>query len=182
MARFFAVLIVAIASLATTPRADAQVLDPGMLITALAPERTGPIVRSIQANGSANFALDQPLPPGLDLPTVDVNVDFVDENHMLTTAGMTALRSVAVALSDPKLAGSRFQVAGHFTSPGAPAESQRASYRRAAVAREHLIAFYGLDPARLVPVGYGQSQPRDQVNYASPVNNRIAFINFDALN
>lgn len=181
MVRFLAVAIVGLACLSSPQGAVAQVLDPGGLISALAPERAGPIVRSIQANGNANFAADQPLPPGLDLPTVDVSVAFAPDNHTLTTAGMMALRSVAVAISDPKLAGSRFQIAGHFTSPGAPADSQRASFRRAAIVREHLIAFYGVDPARLAPVGYGQSQPRDQVNYASPVNNRIAFINIDAL-
>lgn len=161
---------------------SAQTVDPNMLIQTLAPERAGPIVRSLREQGAISLTPDQPLPPGLDLPTVDVRVDFAEGGHLLSTAGMMDLRSVAMALNAPQLAQSRFQVAGHYFNLSAPASALPVSYRRAAAVTEHLIAFYGVDPARLVPVGYGQTKPSDPGDYQSPLNSRIELINIDTLN
>ena len=55
------------------------------------------------------------------------------------------------------------------------------SARRAAVVAEHLAVFYGISSDRLVPVGYGNTKPLDVMVPDSPANERIEFINVDAL-
>lgn len=162
--------------------AAAQTVLPAVdsIVAALAPESAGPMVRSIAGAGALPFTGEQPIPAGFDFPAFSFQVGFDTGSHVLTTEGMTALRSIAAALLDGELAGSRFQVGAHVVQ-GSGLNAMPVSARRAAVVAEHLTVFYGIPADRLVPVGYGNTKPLDVMAPDSGANERIEFINIDVL-
>lgn len=162
--------------------AVAQTMLPAVdsMVAALQPEAAGPLVRSIAGAGTVPFTAEQPIPAGFDFPAVSVQVGFDAGSHVLTTEGMTALRAIAAALLDDSLDGARFQVGAHVVQ-GSGLDAMPVSARRAAVVAEHLAVFYGIPADRLVPLGYGNTKPLDALAPASPVNERIDFINVTAL-
>lgn len=158
--------------------ASAQVKTADEIIRGLHADNAGPIVRSMGAAATQALPPSNPLPPSFDFSRVDLAVQFSGDGHLLTTQGMTVLRSLAAALNDGRLAEGRFQIGAHAVVKGGAAASQPVSARRAAAVAEHLALFYGVDAARLFPVGYGQSSPVDAANLGNPANQRITVINF----
>lgn len=151
------------------------------IISALTPERTGPIVRSMTAQAKRGIAISGQLPPQVDLPKIALTVNFDLDSARLTNDGMIALRSLAKALLDDRLSGMTFQVAGHTDGRGDPAYNQRLSDRRARAVVDHLVGFYDVPRDRLVPIGYGFTQPANASNLLDPLNRRVEIINVQPL-
>lgn len=162
--------------------ASAQTVLPSVdsIVSALAPDSTGPMVRSMSQAGTIPMAPTTQIPAGFDFAHLDVQVEFDKGSHVLTTSGMTALRTLAAALLDPRLAKSKFQVAAHVT-PLSGGNALPVSSRRASAVVEHLVTFYGIPADKLVPVGYGNAKLLDVATPANPANERIELINIDAL-
>ncbi|MGB0506144.1 MAG: OmpA family protein [Pikeienuella sp.] len=158
--------------------ASAQVKTADAIIKELSADNAGPLVRSMGAAAATALPPSNPLPASFDFSRVDLTVQFDGDSHLLTTQGMTVLRSLAAALNDGKLKEGRFQIGAHAVAKGASNASQALSARRAATVVEHLSLFYGVDATRLFPVGYGQSAPIDAANLGNPLNQRITVINF----
>ena len=174
------------ASLSTGSDARAQtpVFLPSQdqIVAALSPAAAGPFVTQLgQAGQLAALQPSQPILAGYDFPAYSFTVEFDAGGSMLTTNGMTVLRAVAAALNDPALANSMFQVGAHVVQAGST-NAMPISNRRARVVVEHLTTFYGIPPHRLVPVGYGNGKLADMANPSSPANERIEFVNVDAMN
>ncbi len=159
--------------------AAAQSVDPESMIRAVGAESHGPLVTALRDQGALNMTADQRLPPSFDFASVDVGVAFDGDSPLLTTPGMKALRSVAVALKDPRLSNQSFQVAAHMAAKGG--ETQRISAKRAQAVVDHLVFFHGIAPSRLTAVGYGATAPRNAAQPASVENTRIAFVNVTGL-
>ena len=157
--------------------AQAQSFDPALLVTPLEAGRAGPTVTALKAENVLNIVAEQQIPPAFDLPAASVSIEFDRSTAMLTANGIDALGSVAAALRDPRLSGQTFQVGAHFVAVDNPSVAQRVSSVRAQRVVEHLVAFHQINPAQLIPVGYGASKLADPQNFASPVNTRIEFIN-----
>lgn len=160
----------------STPAAS-QVLDPASISNQLSPNAAGPVVQALSSQGALVFDRAGQIPTAFDLPSVDVNVAFDGDTHLLTFEGMTTLRSLAVALQENDLTDQVFQVAGHVVLPNDPGSALRVATRRAQVVAEHLSVYYGIPSAQLIPVGYGASSLRDTTVPSSPLNTRIQFIN-----
>ncbi len=151
------------------------------IVASLSPAAAGPLVTQLgQAGQLAALQPSQPILPGYDFPAYSFSVEFDSGGSMLTTNGMTVLRAVAAALNDPTLANSMFQVGAHVVQAGAT-NAMPISSRRARVVAEHLTTFYGVPPHRLIPVGYGNGKLADMANPSSPANERIEFVNIDAM-
>lgn len=163
----------------TSPQPAAP--DLTAVIQSLTPEATGPVVRSMKSAGNMPFTSDQYIPDGFDFPAFSFDVGFSEGGHLLTTAGMTTLRTLATALNDPQLAGTRFQVGAHVPQNNG-LDAMPVSSRRAATVVEHLVAFYGVSPDRLVPLGYGNTKLVDPTTPGNPANERIELINVTSLN
>lgn len=163
--------------LAGAPAAQAQTLTPVFLIEGLSPEKTGPTVRALKSQNALSFQAGQLLPAGYDFPSVNVNVAFQGDTHILTTEGMRALRTLAVALQDPAMQGQSFQIAAHVFSEGLASAQFPVSTRRAQTVVEHLTVYYGLPVGMLFPVGYGATKPVNTAYPYSPENTRIELIN-----
>ena len=157
--------------------AASQVLDSTSISNQLSPDAAGPVVQALSSQGALVFDRAGPIPTAFDLPSVDVSVTFDGDTHILTVEGMTALRSVAVAMQENTLTEQVFQVAGHVVLPSDPGSATRLATRRAQVVAEHLSVYYGIPPTQLIPVGYGASSLRDPSVPSSPLNTRIQFIN-----
>jgi outer membrane protein OmpA-like peptidoglycan-associated protein len=180
--RLVSVLFFALGSaVANTANAQTHYAPVEVIVQSLAKEASGPMVRSmIQATGKLPLAAVQQIPAGFDLPSINLTVEFDGDSHFLTTNGMTALRGLAVALSNPKLANSRFQVGSHMYQQGST-NATTVTSRRAAVVVDHLVTFYDIDRNRLLPVGYGSAKMHDLTVPTNPLNERIELINVDDL-
>lgn len=93
-----------------------------------------------------------------DAPSVSITVTFASGSASLTPEAERALAPLGRALASPELAPYRFRIEGHTDSVGDAAVNQALSERRAAAVREHLARVYGVEPAKLIAVGFGSSQ------------------------
>ncbi len=113
------------------------------------------------------------------LPTAQLLVNFEGDSPRLTVEGMRTLRTLARALEDPRLAGSRIEVVGHAFIPAAPLSSTPVSARRAQTVAEHLVGFYGINPALVSSRGVGALQAQGAPE--NPLNQRIEIVNLGGL-
>lgn len=172
-----AFIVCGFAALVPPAVVQAQIYDPAAIVAALAPDRAGPTVRALSSQNALNIQYDRPLPAAFDFASIDIPVAFDGDSHILTAAGMKTLRTVAVALNDPALAGQKFQVAGHVFLQSAGPRQLPLSTRRAQAVVEHLVVFYGVPRDMLIPVGYGATKPRNPSVPYSPENTRMELIN-----
>lgn len=103
----------------------------------------------------ADLAVDAngcPIPVVYDLK---INFDF-DKSDIKPQYHQQLADFAAEAKNYP---GVEIEIAGHTDSVGSDAYNQKLSQRRAKAVRDYLIANFGMDPARLTAVGYGESKP-----------------------
>jgi outer membrane protein OmpA-like peptidoglycan-associated protein len=93
-----------------------------------------------------------------DSPSVSITVTFASASATLTPDAARALDPLGRALTAAELAPYRFRIEGHTDTVGDAGLNQNLSERRAAAVRDHLINTYGVEPSRLVAVGFGSSQ------------------------
>lgn len=155
--------------------------DSQSIVMQLLPQNTGPTVRSMNSTTKRGINVQGQLPPAMDLPAVDLTINFELDSAYLTTDGMLALRSLAKALLDPRLSNMTFQVAGHTDGRGDALYNQELSERRARTVVDHLVIWYDFPVGQLIPVGYGLSKPIDPSNIMNPLNRRVEIINIDPL-
>lgn len=155
----------------------AQVLQAEQIVASLAPGAAGPVVTALKSQNALVLDAQNQIPTAFDLPSINLQVSFDGDSHILTAQGMVALRSLAGALADERLNGQVFQVAGHFVPEKNTGQALNISALRAQVVAEHLNIYYGIPSSRLVPVGYGANAPANPTVLASPMNTRIQIIN-----
>ncbi len=173
--------LLGLAAIIAPREAAAQTVNSSMIIDALTPEQTGPIVRSMSTERKRGINITGQLPSDIDLPKVALTINFDLDSARLTNDGMIALRSLAKALIDPRLASMAFQIAGHTDGRGDAAYNQKLSDLRARTVVTHLINFYEIPRDRLVPIGYGVTQPLDRNDLLNPVNRRVEVVNIAPL-
>ncbi|MFK7878335.1 OmpA family protein [Roseobacter sp.] len=155
--------------------------DSTSILQKLMPQNTGPMVRSMTPVAKRGINIQGPLPANVDLPKVDLTVNFELGSARLTTDGMIALRSLAKALLHPSIANMTFQVAGHTDGRGDAFMNQGLSERRAQAVVEFLTVHYEVPNNQLIPIGYGFNRPMDPTNLMNPLNRRVEIINLQPL-
>jgi outer membrane protein OmpA-like peptidoglycan-associated protein len=113
-------------------------------------------------------------------PKIDLEINFDYNSASISTASMPSVKALGEALSDPKLKGSTFVVAGHTDGVGGDAFNQNLSERRAETIKRYLVEKYGLTGGDLVAVGYGKTKLKDTNDPANAVNRRVQVINTEA--
>lgn len=111
------------------------------------------------------------------VPSIDLNVLFDFDSARLQTDGTLVLDRLGAALKDPRLAGARFEVAGHTDGVGAKDYNQKLSELRAKAVLDYLTRKFGVAPERLVAVGFGSSRLRNPGNPADGANRRVQITN-----
>ena len=112
---------------------------------------------------------------GLRSTAAQGSINFQRASHEIDKRSFETLNRLAeIAKACP---GIRIEVAGHTDGEGEPDRNQRLSERRAQSVADFLTKA-GVDSAKLVPVGYGQSQPIAPNDTADnrALNRRIEFV------
>lgn len=110
-------------------------------------------------------------------PTIDMRIQFEIDSARLDTVGTGMVEQLGTALSDPRLAGYRFEIAGHSDATGDGEYNLRLSTQRANAVRDYLIAKYRIAPERLTAMGYGSSKPLNAASPSDPLNRRVQITN-----
>ncbi len=113
-------------------------------------------------------------------PNIDLEINFDFNSASISKASMPSVQALGEALSDTKLKGSTFVVAGHTDGVGGDAFNQNLSERRADTIKRYLVENYGLTNSDLVSVGYGKTKLKDANDPADPVNRRVQVVNMEA--
>jgi outer membrane protein OmpA-like peptidoglycan-associated protein len=113
-------------------------------------------------------------------PNIDLEINFDYNSASISSGSMPSVKALGEALSDAKLKGSTFVVAGHTDGIGGDAYNQNLSERRAETIKRYLVEKYGLTNGDLVAVGYGKTKLKDAGNPADPLNRRVQVVNMEA--
>jgi outer membrane protein OmpA-like peptidoglycan-associated protein len=112
-----------------------------------------------------------------DKPSFDVKINFDFDSDRIGPAAARAVDEIGKALSNSKLTGNTFILAGHTDAKGSITYNQELSERRAESVKTYLIEKYKIPTADLVAVGYGKTMLKDASNPFSPENRRVQIIN-----
>lgn len=88
-----------------------------------------------------------------------IQIYFAFNSAEILPAEHKNLQKVGQALKSDSLALCCFQVVGHTDDVGSDAYNERLSRMRAAAVARYLIEHFGVEPARLDSVGYGERKP-----------------------
>ena len=84
-------------------------------------------------------------------PNVDIQIFFDFDSAEILPQARPSLDELGKALSDPRLAGGTFLIAGHTDAKGSDAYKLALSQRRADSVKAFLIQIYHVDGGRLRP-------------------------------
>ena len=112
-------------------------------------------------------------------PNIDLEINFDYNSASISTASMPSVKALGEALSDAKLKGSTFVVAGHTDGIGGDAYNQNLSERRAETIKRYLVDKYGINGTDLVTVGYGKSKLKDPNQPMAEANRRVQVVNME---
>ena len=112
-------------------------------------------------------------------PKIDLEIQFDYNSADIRPSSIPDVQALGQALSNARLRGSTFVVAGHTDAIGGEGYNQDLSERRADTIKRYLTEKYGLNGTDLVTVGYGKSKPKDPNAPLDPVNRRVQVVNMD---
>jgi len=112
------------------------------------------------------------------MPSVDLEVLFEYKSARIAPAAVATLTALGRALTDARLAGDSFLIAGHTDAKGGADYNLRLSQQRAESVRDFLVREFAIEPERLVARGFGQRQLKDPQNPLDAQNRRVQIINF----
>jgi len=111
---------------------------------------------------------------------VQVRVEFATASAALTPKGKAMLKPFGEALRSDRLRELCFRIEGHTDSVGNPERNLELSKRRAESVKTYLSKTYGIDPDRMVAVGYGANRlyvKPDTTATARQQNRRVEIAN-----
>jgi outer membrane protein OmpA-like peptidoglycan-associated protein len=112
-------------------------------------------------------------------PKIDLEIQFDYNSAAISRASMPSVQALGQALSDSKLKGSTFVVAGHTDAIGSDAFNQDLSERRADTIKRYLVEKYNISNGDLITVGYGKTKLKNAQNPTDPINRRVQVVNMD---
>ena len=112
-------------------------------------------------------------------PKIDLDIQFDYNSAEISSTSLGSVQELGKALSDARLKGSTFVVAGHTDAVGGEAYNQDLSERRADTIKHYLVEKYGINGTDLVTVGYGKTKPKDPNAPTDPINRRVQVVNMD---
>lgn len=109
----------------------------------------------------------------VEAPSINLKVYFEFDSAILKPEAMDVLDTLGEALSSGELSGHRFELAGHTDAVGSDAYNLDLSQRRAKAVLDYVVTAFGIDPARIDAVGYGESQLLDPADPEGDINRRV---------
>jgi len=143
----------------STPKADD-------LVRSLAPTATTGTTRGIHvvtpstpnAAATTATAAGKPAPAATadTPPSASLSVLFATGSADLTPSAVKTLDVLGKALTDPRLAGSKFRIEGHTDTVGTPDSNKALSDARAKAVAAYLAKTFSIDAGKLEAVGMGE--------------------------
>ena len=110
-------------------------------------------------------------------PSIDLEIFFDYKSAEITPRAAAALTPLGRALSDARLAGDAFLIAGHTDAKGGADYNLALSQKRAESVRQYLIANFGIDGAKLVATGMGFKHLKNAKTPLAAENRRVQIVN-----
>lgn len=110
-------------------------------------------------------------------PSVDLEIPFDYNSAKITTPALVLLTTLGRALSDERLAGQTFVIAGHTDGQGGGAYNLKLSQARAEAVRAFLITNFRVEPDKLVAEGHGERQLKNARRPLAKENRRVQVTN-----
>jgi len=127
-----------------------------------------------------DIVLDQPSaagqlasPLGKPQPGLDLSVPFAFNSADLLPQGRKQLDELGKALNNRSLIEWGFELAGHTDAVGSRDYNLKLSLERAIAVKNYLVVKHGLNPNRLVPIGFGFSRLAFPADPKAGVNRRV---------
>jgi outer membrane protein OmpA-like peptidoglycan-associated protein len=158
------------------PLATAETPTKDSIVCALDPHcaKPRPAMRTLRRGVTVEGGqTEQPL-------SVNLYVNFAYNSADLTSDARITLDGLGAALTDQRLQGFSFLIAGHTDAKGGDEFNQKLSERRAETVRDYLTAQFRIGPERLSTKGYGKSQLLDPARPEDGVNRRVQIVNTTA--
>ncbi len=111
------------------------------------------------------------------LPSIDMEILFDFDSAEIRPSSVRTVEALGKALSDERLAGKSFMIAGHTDAKGTDRYNQKLSQARAKSVRALLIAKFKLDPESLLAVGFGEEQLKNEGEPLADENRRVQVTN-----
>jgi outer membrane protein OmpA-like peptidoglycan-associated protein len=112
-----------------------------------------------------------------DYPSLDFSITFGFDSAEIDQNSHKTLDALAAALKSQSLQEARFLVNGHTDAKGSDEYNLDLSQRRADSVVQYLMARHDIDPARLKPIGFGETALKDQGDGESAANRRVEIVN-----
>ncbi len=112
-----------------------------------------------------------------DLPAVDMEIYFSYNSAAISKDSIPKLTDLGDALSDEKLKGQTFMIAGHTDARGGASYNQALSERRAEAVKQYLARQFSLNPTNLIAIGYGEEQLKIPSAPEDHENRRVQVVN-----
>jgi outer membrane protein OmpA-like peptidoglycan-associated protein len=110
-------------------------------------------------------------------PSVDLEIFFAYKSTKITPEAAAALAPLGRALSDSRLAGDAFLIAGHSDGKGSADFNLDLSQKRAEAVRQYLISKFGIGADRLVATGMGAKHLKNGKDPLAAENRRVQIVN-----
>lgn len=111
-----------------------------------------------------------------ELPSVDLEIYFDYDSAKITPRAKPKLETLSKALTDTRLKGKTFLIAGHTDARGSSAYNQSLSERRAESVKNFLVGSLGVDSSSLVAIGYGEEQLKNAASPEADENRRVQVV------
>jgi outer membrane protein OmpA-like peptidoglycan-associated protein len=167
----------------STPKADD-------LVRSLTPTTTNGTTRGIHVVTPSNPAVPatttttgKPAPaPAATAdaaPSASLSVLFATGSAELTPSAVKTLDVLGKALTDPRLAGSKFRIEGHTDTVGTPDSNKALSDARAKAVAAYLAKTFHIDPSKLDAIGMGEDGLLVKTGQGVPEarNRRVVVVN-----
>lgn len=110
-----------------------------------------------------------------------MRIHFDLDSSELTAESLPLLDSVADMLALPAARDELLVIEGHTDATGSVRYNQSLSVRRAQAIKSYLVNHRGIQPARLVTLGFGEERLRDADDPRAAVNRRAEFRSLDGV-
>jgi len=104
---------------------------------------------------------------------MNLSVYFARGSNRLTWKGKSNLNDLGYALTSHKLRHAIYRIAGHTDARGDAWSNQILSEQRARAVKRYLVRQFGVNPRRLMTVGFGESRLLNSYSPYSSINRRV---------
>jgi len=107
---------------------------------------------------------------------IRVELFFKAGESALSDNGHFVVELIARALRRPDLRGTRFVLGGHTDASGDKTTNERLSAARAATVKRILVSHHGIDPDRLVDIGFGEQEAHNKADPLGAKHRRLELV------